>query len=125
MRLTLKGFSQDVQMESPEEPQDFLVFSSDDGRELRLPVGQETVKGLVDFIFGSPDLETSTTKMDFVPELRVPHVAPPPELEEGATEFGAEESSYLMVDDDEEALMEDDGQGPPDRPTSEEEIPSL
>lgn len=46
MKYTLKSFSQDIHLDSPDESQHFLVFNREDGTEFRIPVPQETIIAL-------------------------------------------------------------------------------
>ena len=114
MSLTLKSFSQDVDMEDPQKVLYFLVFRRDvDGKELRLPVQKETTERLVDFLYGSTKLAAASQ-------------APQREAEEEVEEDLEDVTQDRFVpDDEEEEGATYYGESRDDSPNSEDEVPSL
>lgn len=55
MNLVLKRFSQDVDLSNPEKVEYYLVFATDSGGEIRLPVQKETTEVLVNLLYTPKD----------------------------------------------------------------------
>lgn len=96
MKYTLKSFSQDVNLSSPDASQHFLVFEREDGTEFRIPVPQETI--------------ISLTKNTLAYEARKPKK----ELSDEDVQAAAEEVEDELRDESEEAAEafkeDDDGE---------------
>ena len=111
MNVTLKGFSQDVSLSEPGKVNYSLVFDAE-GREIRLPVLQETTEALAKFLYGGQEMEEKVAKAE-MPESSL---FASQEEDEDAEEFGG---------DYEEELDEDEDAEYSDGPATEEEVPSL
>jgi hypothetical protein len=113
MMVKLKGFSQEVDLESgPEDVKNILVFEVGNS-ELRLPVPKETVAALMEAIYADPNREKVATS-DFTPEADSDEQEE--ESLEGAEEFGGDYEEQEMAEEDETAFS---------TPASEEDVPSL
>jgi len=111
MIITLKGFSQDVSLSEPGKVNYFLVLDAE-GREIRLPVLQETTEELAKFLYAPK--EVTEVKVDVT--IKEAFAA---DEDSDAEEFGGD------FNDEEEELDEDGDEGYSDGPASEEEVPSL
>lgn len=45
---------QTVSLQDPTKPKSFLVFTNDEGKELRVPVGPEAIEAITRFAFAAP-----------------------------------------------------------------------
>lgn len=116
MRLVLTDFSEDVSVKDPKNVKRYLIFEAETesgapGKVLRVPIGEEAIAVLVQFLYGTPPEESK-------PE---PQPEPEPEIPEGADEFGGDVQEG--EDPDEEDPMEQFEL--PTVPESEEQVPSL
>lgn len=109
--MVLKGFSQDVVLDEQGIVQHYLVFTKEDGSELRLPVSEATTKELIRQVYSEP-----TVPLHKLAEDEVANSVEDP-FDSGATEFGAEDADlpieYEVEEDDE------------NHPADESEVPSL
>jgi hypothetical protein len=113
--IVLKRFSQEADLSNPEAFQFFLVFDKN-GKELRLPVPQETINALIQEIYVAPVQREQVDAKDAAPE-------PYPEE---ATEFDGEDFPPGDAYDNDfapESLTYD--QTEIEGPESEEDVPSL
>jgi hypothetical protein len=98
MRLVLKSYSQDVDIQDPEAASYLLTFMEEEsGTEVRLPVQQETVLKLV-----QETIRLGTKRPEQKPPE--PEISEPEEHPEGASIFGEEEESYEDSEDGVESL---------------------
>jgi hypothetical protein len=109
MNITLKSFSQDVDLADPSKVNYYLVFEAGNS-VLRLPVLKETTEELVKFLYAQGPEKTTALEIDKEAFLREAGVdEDEDEDKEDAEEFGGDYSA------DEEGNGYD----------SEEEVPSL
>lgn len=98
MNLLLKGFSQDVDLSSPDRVLYHFIIQAENGRVIRLPVQKETTDALIQELYASKMQEKEAESTE-------------PSEEIVAEEFGG---------DYEEELSEED-----ELPESEEDITSI
>ena len=117
MILTLKSFSQDVDLADPTQVQYFLVFDGE-GKNLRLPVPKETTEELAKFLYaeGAKEEKEEYESPAFTYETKL-KTAESQEETDGAEEFGGD----FQEEEDEEQEEEYTD----DLPNNEEEVPSL
>jgi len=118
MSLTLKSFGQEVNMEDGGDVSYFAIFRADDGREIRLPIPQESSQVLIDFAFGAKKAEAAHEEVtNILKEASQQEVAEEEDLQaQGARVFG---------EDDEPAEEQEYAEEEDDTPASEEEVQSL
>jgi hypothetical protein len=109
MNITLKSFSQDVDLADPSKVNYYLVFEAGNS-VLRLPVLKETTEELVQFLYAQEPAKTTALELDKEAFLKEAGEDEEDEDQEGAEEFGGD---Y--------AAEEEEGNGY----DSEEEVPSL
>jgi hypothetical protein len=118
MKLTLTGFSQDVDLKDPSKVHYFLVFQAEDGRTLRLLGSKEMSEQLIGFVYGAGPVVKHAEEL---PSNREPELEDLAHQEDedldGATVFGDEEPEWGEAP---EGFLADR-----DSPSSEEEVPSL
>jgi len=119
MILTLKSFSQDVDLTDPSKVQYYLVFDGE-GKSLRLPVLKETTEALAQFLYSQPSSE-EVKEEETVYETKVA-VKSAHYLEESDDVSDADEFGGDVEEDEDEDEEEGYSNG---LPSSEEEVPSL
>jgi hypothetical protein len=113
--LTLKRFSQDVDLANPKQVLYFLVLQNETGKEIRVPSSKEAVETLMAHLYGSSE-KTSEVE-EPVKEAQSEEEEIPPE-EEHPTEDHDPDATFYGDDDN---GMEDQSPGY----SSEEDVPSL
>jgi hypothetical protein len=63
MKLILKSFSQDVDLENPEDIRYFLVFDAG-GKEVKLPVQKDTTEALINLIYSNGESDGDVDSED-------------------------------------------------------------
>lgn len=121
MNLMLTDFMQTVSLKDPTNAKSFLVFTNEDGEELRVPVGQEAIEAITRFAFGRKQFPEPA------PSAPAPEASSEEPYEEDtadATTFGGdvEEGEDPDLDEDPVRPFELSRPGPP---KSEAEIQSL
>lgn len=111
MAVTLTRFSQEVDVASGSlDVAYFAIFSSDDGRELKLPITPEASQAIIAF-FADKKKQASSVMDDIRADSENELIAE--EDRQAATTFGGD------VEEEEEQYEEDDV------PDSEESVPSV
>lgn len=103
MNLVLKGFSQEVDVARPDRVNYFMVFKRDsDGKEIKLPVQQETTTHLIAALYEVHPSEVqeqreNTEAEDSEPlDEEIPEPLEEDELE-GADVFGGDEDGVESI----------------------------
>lgn len=136
MNLVLTDFMQTVSLRDPTSPKNFLVFTNEEGEELRVPVGADAIETLTRFAFGRkqfPEETDSRVDLPSEPVSEVPSGTPPsdPEFDDedldeddpDATTFGGDVEEG---DDDPDPVRPLElPRVPSDTPRSEAEVKSL
>lgn len=112
MNLILKRFSQEVDLENPEEVRYLLVFDHG-GQEIRLPVQKETTEALAQALYGNGSLRDT------------PHPVQHEMQNQMADEMSEEMDAATRFGEDDEELAPPFTTDIYEGPESEEEIPSV
>ena len=127
MNLLLTRFSQDVNLSNPDKVNYFLVFETEEGAEVRLPVQKETTETLVKMVYGSAIAEKKLIKSTEKVAAKPPPPQESDESEDGDSyvekfdEFGNPDPD---LEDEEHQAQEQDTEEP-SKFESEDDIPSL
>lgn len=109
MNLLLTDFMETVSLKDPTNAKRFLVFTTDEGEEFRVPVGPEAIQAIMAFAFRD--------KSNDVPEREVAREVIEDEPE--ATTFGGD------LDEDEDPMAHFELPPPTNVPDSEDKVPSV
>jgi hypothetical protein len=108
MIVTLKSFSQQVDLEDPSKVDHYMVFDAD-GRTIQLPVPESTIQALVAILYGAG---AHTAEEEELVEASKGYAKAPAEDEEEAEVFGGgegpEEAEEETEDDSLSYGSEDD-----------------
>ena len=106
MSLTLKRFSQDVDISDKDNILYYLVMADEKGKEIRLKITEEATHELIQFIYG---------------QVEAPAESPPPDDDDNTEIFPPENPQDAYYDGEQDNGSTEHTQ----MPRSEEEVPSI